>query len=319
MDAIYYHNSKIQVVSSDEVPTYLQKTEGILWLDLDVNHPEDAAAMEKIFHFHPLAIEDVMHRHQRPKADEYENYLFFILNPIASIDEENIFRELDIFVGKNYMVTAHHGEESTIKAARNRLSQFHVPFDHLATYVLYVLMDTLIDAYIPMLEEIEKRIDRLSESALENPHRDLLKEISHIKSCLNEIWWVIFPQQDIITFLTQHDEYFADEKSLYYLRDVSDHLNRILSATQAARETMNGLINIYMGAVSIRLNVAVNRLTVFTVLIGVTTVFGGFYGMNFANTWPDFNHPSGVPIVLAMMFFVTLGILAFMRWQKWIE
>jgi magnesium transporter len=319
MDAIYYHNSVIQPIANQDVPTFLAKKEGVLWVDLDVSTPEDAVVLESLFHFHPLAIEDVMHRHQRPKADEYENYLFFILNPIADLNAKNIFRELDIFVGKHFIVTAHHGTEPTITAARHRLGVFHVPFENLATYLLYVLIDTLVDAYLPILEQIEKKIDSLSEKALEDPRRDLLQQISYLKSNLNEIWWVIFPQQEIITFLMQHDEYFVDEKSRYYLRDVSDHLGRILNATQAARETMNGLISIYMGAVSNRLNIAVNRLTIFTLLIGVNSVIVGFYGMNFLTTWPPFEDPRGVPIVIGLMVVIIIVMIALMRWQRWIE
>jgi magnesium transporter len=319
MDAIYYHNSVIQPIASQDVPDFLTKKEGILWVDLDVSKPDDAAALESLFHFHPLAIEDVMHRHQRPKADEYQDYLFLILNPISSLGSANIFRELDIFINKKYIVTTHHGTETIIADARHRLGLYHIPFENLSTYLLYVLVDTLVDAYLPKLEEIEKKIDSLSEAALENPRRDLLKQISNIKGYLNEIWWVIFPQQDVISFLMQHEEFFADEKSRYYLRDVSDHLTRILNATQSARETMNGLISIYMGAVSNRLNIAVNRLTVFTVLIGVITVFGGFYGMNFLHTWPPFDAPWGVPAVILMMILTTLAMLWLMRWQRWIE
>jgi magnesium transporter len=319
MDAIYYQKSEIKPIAAQEIQGYLQKKDGVLWVDLDVNIPEDVTILETIFHFHPLAIEDVMHRHQRPKADEYEKELFFILNPIANLKAEYLFRELDIFLGANYIVTAHHGAEATIPAARQRLSQFHVPFEHLATYVLYMIIDTLVDAYLPVLEDIEKHIDALSAEALENPRRDLLQKISSLKGQLNEIWWVIFPHQDIISFLMQHEEFFVDDKSRYYLRDVSDHLGRVLNATQSARETMNGLLSVYMGAVSNRLNIAVNRLTVFTLFIGINSVIVGFYGMNFTKTWPPFDADWGVPVVIVMMLGVVFGTLAFMRWKGWID
>jgi magnesium transporter len=134
----------------------------------------------------------------------------------------------------------------------------------------------------------------------------------------NQFWWVVWPQQDIINVLTNHGLVFMDEKSLYYLRNVSDHLARIMNSLQVERDTVTSLINIYMSSVSNQVNFGVSRLTVLTVTVGIIAVFSGIYGMNFAQTWPPFDAPWGVPVVLLMMLVTVVIAFVLMRWRKWI-
>lgn len=316
MRILVYHQQTIQEIPLTELPKQLADKAGVVWVDLDLHEEADIKVLHEQFTFHHLALEDVHHRNQRPKAEEFDDHLFIILNPIQSLKSLELFHECDVFVGKNYLVTVHQGREPMIEEAQKRLER-HRPLASQASYLLYILMDTIVDAYIPVIEQLEEELDVLSEETLHKPNREILGKIHQIKRRVNEIWWVVFPQQDVIHVITHHDTFF-DERLEYYLRDVSDHLTRIMTTLQSQRDTVSGLINLYMSSVSNQLNYAVGRLTLFTIGIGIFAVYSGFYGMNFTTTFPPFEADWGVPFVLLLMVLSTVLAFMIMRWRDWL-
>ncbi len=314
----YIHHEQRELAAND-VRAVLAQDDGVVWIDLTISDAANMAFLTENFAFHPLSIEDMYHQQQRPKAEEYADHLFIILNPIQPTPSELMFRELDVFVGKNYVITAHmNSAEPVIDEARRRLEPQRTGLPLSSTYVLYVIFDTVLDGYLPVLEALEEQIEQLGSDALSHPDRDILNRIFAIKRMTNQFWWVVWPQQDIINVLTNHGLVFMDEKSLYYLRNVSDHLARIMNSLQVERDTVTSLINVYMSSVSNQLNYGVSRLTILTVGVGIIAVFSGFYGMNFLHTWPPFDAPWGVPVVLLMMLVTAVIAFAVLRWKKWI-
>lgn len=305
MNIQYYTHEHIEEIPLSELPTCLENNSGALWVDITLPSEGGIALMRDVFQFHELAIEDVQNQEQRPKAEEFYDHLFLILNPLAYQQGELLSRELDVFVGKNYIVTVHLAHEAVIAEAQGRIAPKRVSFEVSATYLLYVLLDTIVDGYLPLLEQMENEIDALGTQLLQKPDRAMQLRLFQIKQSLNTFWWIIWPQKEILSVLTQHKLVFLDKKSQYYLRDVADHIARITDSLQAARESITGLINLYVSAVSNQLNMAVNRLTIFAVIIGVLTVVSGFYGMNFTKTWPPFEAPWGVPFVIGLMLFIS--------------
>ena len=178
-----------------------------------------------------------------------------------------------------------------------------------ATHLLYIVFDTVLDGYLPALEVIETRMEALGTEVLQRPDPEILTQIFELQRQTNQFWWVVWPQQDISNTITNHDIVFTDQKSLYYLRDISDHLARIRSSLQVDRDALTSLIQIYISSTSNRLNVSVRRLTMLTIGVGIFAVFSGFYGMNFERTWPPFDAPWGVPVVLLMMVMTALVAL----------
>lgn len=318
MKIIYYEHQKKEELGSEHLQSRLDLQSGVTWIDIRISDESDMRFLHDAFDFHPLTIEDLYHQQQRPKAEEFLDYLFVILNPVHYNNDELSFRELGVFVGSNYLLTAHMEDEPIITELEKRLDpkRTHLPLS--PTYLLYVLMDAVLDAYLPVMENIETQMDKLGDDILIKPNTKMLTQISQCKQDLNEFWRVIWPQQDIINVLTNHGLVFIDDKSLYYLRDVSDHLARLQNNIQVDRDTVSGLINIYMSSISNQLNYAVGRLTLLTIAVGIFAVFSGFYGMNFDLTWPPFSAPWGVPMVLFMIIVVTLATFGFLRWKKWI-
>lgn len=292
--------------------------EGVIWVDLTGPADKGVQMMRDVFHFHPLAIEDTRNARQRPKVEEYPDYLFLILNPVGHQQEETLFCELDVFVGANYVVTVHTAAEPVIADIQRRLSRGNPLLPVSSGYLMYLLIDAVIDGYFPILDHLEEEIETLGDQILANPSQEMLNRLFELKKSLVDMWRVIWPQREIMNNLRDRNLAPLDQAQLApYLRDLSDHLLWIADMVSTFRDTLTSTMDLYMSAVSNRLNKVVNRLTVFTVVIGAMTVFGGFYGMNFAHTWPPFSSDLGVPFVLLMMGGVTAGLLVIFRRLKW--
>jgi magnesium transporter len=274
--------------------------------------------MQEIFKFHPLAIEDTRNQEQRPKAEEYNDYLFIILNPVANVSGEIDFRELDVFVGRNYIVMVHPDREPVIAEAQRRIENGGGLVPCTSAYALYTLMDIVVDGYFPVLDFVGEEVERLESDILERPRTDTLNRLFALKRSLLNMWRIIWPQRDIFGTLIHHRLKFLDQESLeYYLRDVSDHLLWIADMVSTSRDTLTSMMDLHMSSISNRLNKVVNRLTVVTIVSGVMAVITGFYGMNFQTTWPPFDNPGGVPFVLGLMLIVASGVLVAFRLLKW--
>jgi magnesium transporter len=271
------------------------------WVDITGPDDDEAALMRDLFHFHPLAIEDTRNQHQRPKVEEYPKHLFLILNPGELVDCEVRFRELDVFVASHLLVTVHPADEPAVAEAERRASRLF-PDSPTAAHVLYALLDTVVDGYFPMLDQLGDEIDELEDLVLEKPSHETLERLFRLKRQLVVLRKVVAPQRDAMTLINRRDlPYLETEQLSYYLRDVQDHLLRIADMADTFRDLLSSGIDLYMSATSNRLNRVVNRLTVVTIVVGVLAVITGFYGMNFEHTWPPFGAAWGVPFAIATM------------------
>lgn len=287
---------------------------------IDVTGPDDAEAhlMREVLSFHPLAIEDTRNQRQRPKVEEYPDHLFLILNPAALVDGEADFRELDVFVGPSFVATVHPQEEPVLGEVERRLAR--VAPSHLSPgYVVYTLLDTVVDSYFPLLETISDEIEDLEDLVLERPDQETLNALFRLKRNLATLRKVVAPQRDAMSLLTRRDLPFLDQEKLaYHLRDVHDHLLRLTDMVDTFRDLLSSGIDLYMSSVSNRLNRVVNRLTVVTIVVGALAVITGFYGMNFERTWPPFEASWGVPFAVGVMATAAGGIVALLRRLGWV-
>ncbi len=303
---------------ADDLPALLAAGEGLIWVDMTGPDEDDLRAMREVFRFHPLAIEDTHNQRQRPKIEDYGDYLFIILNTLAIGPDGLAGQEVDVFLGERYLVTVHETAEPVIEEARRRIGRGAKNLAASADHLLYAVLDATVDGYFPVIDRLEETIDELGDHIMIQPDQAMLGHLFDLKRRLIDIWRVVWPQREVINNLAHQREAFLSQEDLrYYLRDVSDHLLWIADMVNTLRDTLTGMMDLYMSATSNRLNVVVNRLTVLAVVIGVMTVISGFYGMNFARTWPPFESPWGVGFVVALMAAlagVLLGALRRLRW-----
>lgn len=301
----------------EQLPDLIKHHEGTVWVDMSGPGEKEVAVLRELFSFHPLAVEDTRNQTQRPKVEEYDDHLFLIINPITlTIDHKPVYHELDIFVGSNFVVTVHRGSEPMLMEVTRRLERANIPAltRHTPTFLLYLLLDTAMDGYFPLLERIQMEIDMLEDRILRNPTQYTLDRLFMLRRALSDMWRIVMPQRDIMNTLMHRNITCIDRSELeYYLRDVTDHLMWIVDMINHMRETVTTLLDFYMSSVSNRLNQFVNRLTILTLMIGAMTVISGFYGMNFTQTWPPFEAPWGVPFVLLLMTVVAGAIYLYVR------
>jgi magnesium transporter len=294
----------------------LRQSQQVLWIDIIDPTDDELDKLKHTFGLHPLAVEDMCNEYQRPKVEEYQDHLFLISNTLQYHEHVLEFREIDIFLGKNYLITAHEAAEPVIEEVKRRLETGGPARLVSSEYLLYVVLDTVVDAYFPTLDRIGDDIERLSEEVLEHPRRTMLRQLFELRRGLNKAWYIVGQHRDMFSILTRRAEDLITHHAVleYYLRDVNDHLIRIGDITAVQRDNLHNIIDLYVSAQSNRLNIVVNRLAIITILIGILTVISGFYGMNFEHTWPPFSAPWGVPFVLAVMLGLVAGVMALFKW-----
>jgi magnesium transporter len=294
----------------------LRQGQSVLWIDIIDPTDDELEKLKKVFGLHPLAVEDMCNDYQRPKVEEYTDHLFLISNSIEYTNRQLYFREIDIFLVKNYLLTAHDAGEPIIEEVTKRLETGGPAKLVSSEYLLYVVLDAVVDAYFPILDRISDDIEQLSEEVLERPKSIMLRQLFEMRRGLNKAWYIVGQHRDMFSILTRRAEDLITHHAVleYYLRDVYDHLIRIGDITGVQRDNLNNIIDLYVSAQSNRLNIVVNRLAIITILIGILTVISGFYGMNFQHTWPPFDAPWGVPFVLAVMLGLMAGVMALFKW-----
>jgi magnesium transporter len=276
--------------------------DAVVWADVQGPSAEDTAILRDVFRFHPLAIEDTQNQRQRPKAEEYGDHLFVILNPAEQTPQGAEFRELDVFLGGRFLVTVHPEPEPVVANAARRLEALGPSAKVSPALLFYLLVDTVVDGYLPILEALGDSAETLENDLLLRPQQRHLHRLFHLKRDLIELRKIVAPQRDMFNLLTRRDLPYLDRGDLqYYLRDVYDHLLRVSDMIETYRDLLGSGLELYMSATSNRLNQVVNRLTGATVVIGALAVITGFYGMNFEHTWPPFRAAWGVPFTIATM------------------
>ncbi len=329
MEIKVFDKQKSRTAKIEEIETLLKSETEVFWVDIFECTDAEAGILRDVFKFHPLAIEDTRNHRQRPKIEEYEGYLFLIVNSISVTDttDQNaqksadniyhdlIFREIDLFIGRNYVVSVHNAHENIIEQAKRRFNNLGASFSMTTSYLLYTLLDVVVDEYFPVMDMFEEEIGDLEDTILEKPDQQHLNRLFELKHMMLHMWRVVWPERDMLSTLAQPHilNFTQDNNSQYYLRDVADHLLWIADMLSTYRDTLTTVIDLYMSSVSNRLNRVVNRLTILTLVIGVLTVVSGFYGMNFCYNWPPFDAQWGVPFVLLLMFVGIAGMLLLLR------
>jgi magnesium transporter len=309
MMRIFVLRERELVEASDvELPALLESGTPI-WVDILRPDAHDVKLMSSIFHFHPLAIEDTMNMRQRPKVEDYGDTLFTIINPAHYDGHDVSFTELDAFLGPNYIVTVHNGMEDIITHVADTCARRTSFGERLyPAFILYLLVDVTVDGYFPVVDAISDELDTLSDRLVLEPETPNLQRVFEIRKTLMEFMRVVGQQRDMFTLvLRDHQPFVTDSSLRYYMRDVFDHVLRLHDQIAMTRDEAASAVELFFSSQSNKLNVFIQKLTIITIGIGVLTVIGGFYGMNFLHTLPAFSAEWGVLFVLALMLMVAAG------------
>jgi magnesium transporter len=317
-------STRVTVADPEEIHEYLE-THTVSWIDvLGLGNAATWEALSPIFNLHRLLVEDVVNVPQRPKVEHYHDQLLIIaimvvLNPARTgFNQEQV----SLVLGKNYLLTVQeepaedcfHGVRKRIEIDRGIIRT------QGADYLAYCLLDAIVDGFFPVLEYYGELIEELEDEVIMRPNRSTLEKIYKIRRELLTIRRAIWPQRDAINSLIRDGSDLISSDVQVYLRDCYDHTVQVMDMVETYRELATGLMDVYLSAVSNKMNEIMKLLTVVSAIFIPLTFIAGVYGMNFNHdksplNMPELNWYWGYPFCLALMF-ATAGSLVFFFWKR---
>lgn len=266
-----------------QISTILHEPGTLVWLDIVDPGEHDLDLLQQEFHLHPLAIEDAIQAHERPKIEPFGQYWFLVVRGVTYRDPEIVFHELAIFAGRNFVVTVRHNPPYPLEEVQRR---FEMDSPHLrkgSGFLLYTLLDTMVDGYFPVAESIEERVDGLEDILfLQTPlRREVLPEIFHMKREAHDFRRAVFPMRDILNPIIRRDLDLFGEDVAVYFRDVYDHAVRIIDHLDTLRDLVSSALEIHLSVVANQQNEVAKQLTMVATIFLPLSFIVGFFGQNF--------------------------------------
>ncbi|HYY57852.1 MAG TPA: magnesium/cobalt transporter CorA [Pyrinomonadaceae bacterium] len=304
---------------AEEISDLCMGEKNVVWADVSDPTSQDFIELAEEFGFHPLSIEDCQQTHQRPKVEEYPGYYFMVLYEAELVGPHDHLelRELNIFLGANYLVTVHSRPIRAIKTARRLWHEWTDRAEHGAGMLAYLMIDAIVDDYMPLLDILSDRMDDLEDEIFGDFRSGSIEEIFRIKKQLLYLRRSITPLRDVFnTLLRREQPIFARETHVYF-QDVFDHIIRVADTVDTLRDLLGSTMDAYLSMQSNRMNVVMKRLTSIATILMSVTLIAGIYGMNFAHM-PELGWKYGYVYALLSMVIVGFGLYLFLRKVKWL-
>lgn len=308
--------------SVSQINNYLNSPEGFLWVSLETSdNAEIDSVLRGLFNFHPLAIEDCQTiGFQVSKIDDFGDYIFIITHAIDQSGNEDDINttELDLFLGKNYLVTC-YTDPSMAAIAKTwnlitrdwRISKFGPDF------LCHTILDVIVDDYMPIIDQMESEVEWLEDKVIEKPSPETLHRLLTIKHSIMALRRVISPQREVMNRLSR-DEFheIIDKQSLIYFRDIYDHLLRIQDLADILRDIVSGGLDIYLNSTSLRLNEIMKALTIVSTVFLPLSFITGAFGMNFLHI-PGAASPIGFYVTCSLLVLLGVFMLVYFKKRHW--
>jgi magnesium transporter len=319
-----------KIVTQTDAPTLgaaLADPNARFWLDMKDPSQEELGLLDEVFGFHPLAIEDTIGHAQRPKIESYahtgdkckQGYFYMVIHgpDMETFRQKLRTKEIDMFVSERYLVTVHDEAFLSINDVLARTSADPgLVLDNGIDLLLHSILDRIVDFYNPILDYLQEEIDDLEEKAVTDPRPDLLPKIAAKKRDLLNLRKTVSPQREVLAQLTRGEVPFIRETTRIYLRDVSDHLNRIVELIELYRDLIAGARDIYLSSISNNLNRTMKTLTVITVATLPLNVITGFFGMNLEI--PGLHNQSVFWMAVIVMVVSVTTMLVLFKKKNWL-
>jgi magnesium transporter len=312
-------------VDVDRLSDLLEQKGSLVWLDIEGPTPEDVAMLGREFHFHELALEDCLHPHQRPKIEQFESYYFMVAYAVSVKDGELVEHEMAAFAGRNYLVTVRKEPVYDISEVVKRSAAHTDLCIEGGAYLLYILLDEVVDGYFTALEGLEDVAEEIEDKVFredQERHADALivgsqSEIFQLKKQLLKFRRVIAPLREVLDVMQRRTIDVVTLPLEPYYRDVYDHVLRATDFLDNLRDIMSSALEAHLAVISNRLNEVMKRLTSWGAIILVPTLIAGIYGMNFRHM-PELNWQYGYPMALGLMLLAGLMLYRAFKRRDWL-
>ena len=316
---VYKDGRKFADIGAEEIHSYVDQPDCFVWVAL---RDPDAAALELMqreFDLHPLAIEDAQKGHQRAKFEEYGDSIFTVAHIIEEVEGELRVGEVDIFAGRNYVMSVRSRAEKGVQEVRIRSEREPDLLRHGSGYVLYALLDAVVDRYFPILDKLESELEQTEENIFSNTAtpRANIETLYAIKQKLMTVKHAVAPLLDAMSNLTGTRVPVICGGLQEYFRDISDHLQRLNQAIETARDTVSTATSVNLSMINLQESETMKRLAAYAALVAVPTLVAGIYGMNFENM-PELRWKYGYVVTLGLMAVLDVYLFYRLRKAKWL-
>jgi magnesium transporter len=285
-----------------------------------LNHITNIERIAEHFQLHPLVIEDVSNTQQRPKMEEYENYIYVVLKMLYFDEKDNLqIEHISFVLGDKFVLSFQEADGDVFNPIRERLRANRGKIRKMgADYLLYSLMDAVVDNYFSLMEVLGEKIEETEEELFDRkPNDDITQDIHFLKREILKIRRAVYPLREVVNRMEKIGSEVIKEKTQLYIRDLHDHIIQVSESIDIHRELIWGLMDMYMSSVSNKMNEVMKVLTIIATVFIPLTFIAGIYGMNFKHM-PELDYEYSYYILWGVMALIFIGLLFYFKRRRWI-
>jgi magnesium transporter len=293
----------------------------VTWINVNGIHElEILKELGDCFGFHPLVLEDVLNTDQRPKMEEFDDYLYIVLKAFyyGSDNNETVEDQISLILGSNFVISFQERQGDIFNPVREQIrsGKGHIRKSG-ADYLTYTLIDTIVDHYFTIIERLGEKIEDAEEELLANPTSQTLQTIHKLKKEMMLLRKSVWPLREIVSSLERDESALIKKTTVVYLRDVYDHTIQVVDTIETYREMLSGMLDIYLSSISNRMNAVMKVLTIVATIFIPLTFVVGIYGMNF-RYMPELEWHWGYYTVLSVVFVIGVFMIFYFKRKKWL-
>jgi len=293
----------------------------VTWINIDgIHQVEIIEKIGKHFNIHPLILEDILHTGQRPKMEDFEDYIFVVVKMIYYDEKDNEIKaeQLSLLIGPNFVISFQEKEGDVFDPVRDRIRKSKGRIRKMkADYLAYAVIDTIVDHYFVVLEKLGEKIEDMEEELVTNPTPETLQTIHTLKRELIFLRKSVWPLREVVNNMERGEPSLINESTGIYLRDVYDHTIQVIDTIETFRDMVSGMLDIYLSSISNKMNEVMKVLTIIATVFIPLTFIAGLYGMNFKYI-PELEWHWGYPVLLFVMAGIGFLMLVYFRRKRWL-
>jgi len=304
-----------------------KETPTVTWINIDgLQEIEIIEKVGKHFQMHPLTMEDILNTGQRPKYEDFDDYIFLVLKMLYFDDRDKEIKaeHVSVIVGANFVISFQEKEGDVFNPIRERIRNNKGRVRKMgADYLAYTLLDAIVDSYYAILEKSGEKIESMEDELVKNPTPELLRLIHRLKGDAIFLRKSVWPLREVVNSLTRSETKIIQKATEIYLRDVYDHTIQVIDMIETFRDTISGMLDIYLSSLSNKMNEVMKVLTIIATIFIPITFIAGIYGMNFDPSVSKFNMPElgwpfGYVFAWGVMILITIVMLVYFRKKRWL-
>jgi len=310
---------ELEVETPKECISYKEKPT-VTWINIDgIENTQVLKDIGECFNIHSLTLEDILNTDQRPKLEDYENYIYIVLKMLSYDDKEEVIssEQVSLILGENYVISFQESEGDIFDPIRERIKNGKGRVRKAGSdYLSYLLLDAIVDNYFIILEKVSDRIEGLEDEVLNNPTQETVNTIHSLKTEMLYLKKSVWPLREVVNKLERGELSLIKKSTSIYLRDIYDHTIQVIDTVETLRDMLSGILDIYLSSVSNRMNEVMKVLTIIATIFIPITFIAGIYGMNFSNM-PEIGWPWSYIVFWIVVLIIGSVMIIYFKKKKW--